>query len=164
MELQWVTVDAFDVRGISVTTDNACEMGAEPKIPHLWERFHNRKIWTINAGDTAPVVYGVYHRYEEGVNGSYRVLAGCPSDHVKMAEGIEELHIPVSTYAVFTSNKGPISRVVPETWMKIWEWFQQTDQIHRSFLYDFERYDGRACNPEQAIVEIYIGVDQPAVL
>ncbi|MDR6226891.1 GyrI-like domain-containing protein [Desmospora profundinema] len=157
MEPRLVQVDPFTVRGIAVTTDNTREAGPEGKLPELWGRFYRHPIWT-GRGDGIPVVYGVYHRYEDGMNGSYRVLAGCEAEYVQAGEDVEEQGVPASTYAVFTSDEGPIARVVPETWMRIWEWFRQTDSMKRTYQVDFERYDKRAHNPERAIVEIYISV------
>jgi predicted transcriptional regulator YdeE len=62
--------------------------------------------------------------------------------------------VPRGKYAVFTSEKGPVQKVVVETWMKIWAMTEH----ERSFVADYEVYDERTTDPENAIVDIYVGV------
>jgi len=61
--------------------------------------------------------------------------------------------VPAGRYAVFTSERGPVQKVVIETWQRIW-----SELPSRSFVADFEVYDRRAVDPANAVVEIYLGV------
>ena len=44
-------------------------------------------------------------------------------------------------------------RVVPETWKRIW-----TASLERAYQTDFEVYDERAADPQNAQVDICVGV------
>ena len=55
---------------------------------------------------------------------------------------------------VFTTERGPVQKVVVEAWIKIW----QMTEHERSFVADYEVYDERVADPENTIVDIYVGV------
>ena len=40
-------------------------------------------------------------------------------------------------------------------WIDIWKWFE-TSGVERTYTGDFELYDERCVDPDQAVVDIYI--------
>lgn len=151
--------DPFCMMGISVRTTNANEMTTDAKIARLWERYYGQKIYEeIPNLSNTPVTYGLYSDYVEGVNGEYSITAGLEvSNPSEFSEEFVVKTIPAATYLVFTSEKGPISEIVIELWQKIWHWFEQQD-IKRTYTGDFELYDKRCENPQDAQVDIYIAI------
>jgi len=66
--------------------------------------------------------------------------------------------IPAGRYAMFTSEKGFVGKVVPETWSRIWALPKSAPGGNRAYLADFEIYDRRAADPQNAQVDIYVGI------
>ena len=62
--------------------------------------------------------------------------------------------IPTGRYAVFNSDKGPVMEVVPAVWQKIW-----STPGERSFNADYELYDERSMDPQNAEVTVFVGVE-----
>jgi predicted transcriptional regulator YdeE len=65
--------------------------------------------------------------------------------------------VPAGRYAIFTSERGPVQKVVVETWQRIWFELPSADNL-RTYIADFEVYDERASDPANAVVDIYVGV------
>ena len=66
--------------------------------------------------------------------------------------------VPAGRYAVFASDRGPVAKVVVETWKQVWSYYQLPANGQRAYRADFELYDQRAADPDNAQVDIYIGV------
>jgi predicted transcriptional regulator YdeE len=60
-------------------------------------------------------------------------------------------------YAVFTTDKGPLAEILPAAWQKIFK-LEDEGKLKRTYQTDFEVYDERAQDPQNAQVDIYIGV------
>lgn len=144
--------------GISVRTSNQREASNEALIPGLWQQFYEEQVMNRIPNSLNPgVTYGVYTDYENGASGMYSILLGCQASSTDpVPEGMTACTIPASKYAVFTTERGDISQVVPRLWQEIWEW----DRTHslRSFTGDFEYYDAKCQDPANAQVDIYIAL------
>ncbi|GIP34515.1 GyrI-like domain-containing protein [Paenibacillus sp. J2TS4] len=146
--------------GISARTSNPREASGEALIPGLWRRFYEERVadripHSLNPG----VTYGIYTDYENGASGMYTLMIGCEAgSNEPVPEGMAACTVPASKYAVFTTERGEISKIVPRLWQEIWEW----DRSHsrRSFTGDFEYYDARCQDPANAQVEIYIALNE----
>ena len=66
--------------------------------------------------------------------------------------------VPAGRYAVFTSDKGPVQKVVVAAWQRIWSAPKNELGGDRAYRADFEVYDERAANPGDAQADIYIGI------
>ncbi len=155
-----VEKSSFRVAGISARTSNAREMSADAQIYKLWQRFWDesiqRQIATLKDSD---VLYGCYTDYENGAFGDYTLVIGS-STMAPSADFPAELSvttIPAARYAVFTSKRGRISQIVPETWQAIWRWAAASG-VERTFTGDFELYDERSADPTDAVVDIYVAI------
>ena len=65
--------------------------------------------------------------------------------------------VPAGQYAVFTTEIGPFAKVVPATWQRIFK-LEEEGKLNRAYNTDFEIYDQRAQNPQNAQIDIYVGV------
>ncbi|OZI12060.1 transcriptional regulator [Bacillaceae bacterium SAS-127] len=154
-----VEKEAFQVLGLTARTCNADEMTSEGKIPSLWSAFYEQKVPEQTANLVKPTAtYGLYSDYETGVNGEYSLTIGMEvSSNGAIPEGLSVKTIPAAKYMVFTSEKGPMVEVVIKAWQHIWAWFANSE-VERTYTGDFEVYDERCANPEEAQVDIYIAV------
>lgn len=156
-----VEADELKLVGIAATTSNKQEWSEEAKIGGLWERF-----WKEGVQQSIPnpehsgkhSIYGCYIDYENGSEGDYKLLVGCRvTDIDSLPAGLEAKVLPASKYAVFTTKKGPATKVVVETWQEIWKW-AATAKLQRTFTGDFELYDERSADTDNAQIDIYIAV------
>ncbi|WP_134684349.1 GyrI-like domain-containing protein [Brevibacillus migulae] len=160
MELITINKDSLNLIGISARTTNQQESSGQGSIPALWGAFFSEQI----TGKIPEIVhphwmYTLYSHYENGAAGEYTVLIGHESEKRDgIPAGLARVELPAAKYAVITTRQGPVSEVVPEAWMQIWEW-SATGKLRRTFSGDFERYDARSFDPQQAVVEIFIAVE-----
>ena len=150
---------AFTIAGISARTNNAREMSGEGVIGGMWQRVMSEGlIETIpNRADTA--IIALYTDYESDASGEYTFLIGAKvTSENSIPERFDVKNIAAGRYAVFTSEKGPVWKVVPEVWQKIWSTPPSEMGGERAFVADFEVYDERAADPANAVVEVWVGV------
>lgn len=147
------------VAGIAARTSNAREMTGDAGIPKLWERFWQESIQHRIPGKIEPnTIYGCYTDYVNGAAGEYTMLIGSRAGSLdELPDGLASITLPAAKYAVFTSARGPIAKVVVDTWQAIWKWSAAAG-MERTYSGDFELYDERSSNPEDAQVEIYIAI------
>ncbi|XKO54781.1 effector binding domain-containing protein [Lysinibacillus fusiformis] len=150
--------EAFQIIGISTKTSNANELTAQAKIPQLWQDFYEKNIVDQLSKLDNQNVYGLYSDYETDVNGNYAITIGVEAS--KMNDASPEWvikTIPAAKYLVFTSHKGKMPEIVIQTWQEIWAWFANS-KVKRTYTGDFELYDERCANPQEAQVEVYIAI------
>jgi predicted transcriptional regulator YdeE len=154
-----VQLDGFEVVGISARTNNATEAGPDGAIPKLWQRVMQEHVLDRIPQKTDPNLYAVYTDYASDANGDYTLVLGAKvRPETNPPAGMTSKSVPAGRYAVFTSERGPVAKVVVETWKRIWAYYQLPANGHRAYGADFEVYDQRAADPNNAQVEIYIGV------
>jgi predicted transcriptional regulator YdeE len=156
------TEQQFYVAGYQVRTNNANEMSGHGEIGKLWQRFFQENLASQipNRTDTELIV--VYSDYGSDEKGDYTYLLGArvtSADH--LPAGITFKKIVPGPYAVLTTAQGPLVDVLQAEWKKIWNMQPAELGGRRAFLTDYEVYDARSANPQQAQVEIHIGL-QPA--
>jgi predicted transcriptional regulator YdeE len=145
--------------GIAARTNNAREMTGEGIIADQWERVMAGGIieQIPNRADTS--IIAMYTDYESGANGEYTFLIGVKVTSIdSIPEGMLTKQVPDVRYVVFTSEKGPVWKIVPEVWQKIWSTPAIEMGGERAFLADFEIYDERAADPQNAVVEVWMGI------
>lgn len=157
-----ITEESFYVAGFQVRTNNANEMNSHGEIGKLWERFYQQSLGAQirDRVDAATIV--VYSDYATDENGDYNYLLGArvsSVDHLPAGMSFEKI-VP-GRYSVLTTEQGPLVEVVQAEWKKIWTMQPADLGGKRAFLTDYEVYDSRSANPQQAQVEIHIGL-QPA--
>ncbi|MEI4830158.1 GyrI-like domain-containing protein [Bacillus sp. FJAT-53711] len=152
-----VTKKAFQTIGISIITNNEIEMSSNGKIPHQWNQYFQEQITNqIPNKATQTETIALYSNYESDETGNYTYTIGVPVSTISNTpKNMTALTIPAATYAVFTTRKGPLSEIIAETWQDIWKWSKENN---RAFTTDFELYDERTFNPNDAQVDIYIAL------
>lgn len=142
--------------GLSQRTNNALEMTEERRIPALWDQFWQQKMSVLFSQAKDQSIIALYSNYEQETKGFYTFSVGTfQEDSRILSEPYENIELPASAYAVFTSKIGPIEEIVYETWKEIWTW----DKRHlRTFTGDFEMYDQSAAVPQRAQVNIYVAI------
>jgi predicted transcriptional regulator YdeE len=157
-----ITEEPFYVAGYQVRTNNANEMNGHGEIGKLWERFYQKNLGAQipDRADSATIV--VYSDYASNEKGDYNYLLGARVTSVDhLPAGMSFRRIVTGSYAVLTTARGPLVDIVQAEWKKIWA-MQPADLAgKRAFLTDYEVYDSRSANPQEAQVEIHIGL-QPA--
>lgn len=145
--MEKVKVESFNISGIKVRTNNASEMDTNTsKIAKLWGEFCTIDLAKdkMDSGE----VYGVYFSYESDMNGDFDVLAGIKND---FDEKYENIVIEAGEYLVFKA-KGEMPKIVIDTWMEVWNYFNSNPKEQRVYKTDFEKYTA------MDEVEVYIGI------
>ncbi len=154
-----VQLDGFEVIGVAARTNNASEAGPDGVIPKLWQRVMQEHVLDRVPGKMEPNLYAVYTDYASDANGDYTLVLGAKArSGANAPEGMTAKAAPAGRYAVFTSARGPVAKIVVETWLRIWSYYQLPANDQRAYGADFELYDERAADPNNAQVDIYIGV------
>lgn len=152
-------IEGFTVVGIEARTDNAREMAGDGIIAKQWRRFMGENLLAQIPHRIDGAILAVYSDYESDRDGEYSFMIGA---RVKSATGIPPgmmaRKVPGGRYAVFTSERGAVEKVVMETWQKVW--LATTAELggERAYNADFEIYDERARDPKNAQVEIHVGI------
>jgi predicted transcriptional regulator YdeE len=148
------TVDEFVVVGIAARTSNAREMTAGGIIGRQWQRFMQEGVLAQIQGKADAKILAVYTDYASDKDGEYTFLLGAKVDpSAPISTGLSSRIVPAGRYAIFTSERGPAAKVVPETWKRIW-----AAPLGRAYRADFEVYDERAADPQNARVAIWVGL------
>jgi len=149
----------FTVIGIAVRTSNAKEMTADGVIGKQWGRFMTEGILGKIPNKADKTIVAVYTDYASDHNGEYTYVLGARvTSDAEVPAGMVAKKIPAGRYAVFTTEKGPAPKVVPEVWMKINSLPKSAAGGDRVYGADFEIYDERASDPGNLVVDVYVGI------
>ena len=152
-------VQGFTVVGITARTSNVKEMTPTGVIGKLWGRLMQENLLGKIPNRADGNIVAVYTDYLSDKNGEYTYILGAKvSRDSEIPTGMVAKQIMAGKYAVFTSERGPSSKVVPETWQKINNLPKTVPGGDRTYQSDFEVYDERARNPQDAIVDVYVGI------
>lgn len=147
--------------GIKTRTNNQQE--ANPKDSKIGQTI--ARFWRENISEQIPNgispgrTFSVYTEYDSDEHGDYTYFYGQQVDsHEQVPEGLEALIIPTAHYQRFTTAAGPMPKIVIELWQEIWQMSEEKLGGKRAYVADFEIYDERATDPQNSIVDVYIGV------
>ena len=159
MDPKIVQQDGFTVVGISARTNNAREMTADGVIGKMWGRLMQEGLLAKIPNKADPDIVAVYTDYASDHNGDYTYLLGARvTSAADVPAGMVAKTIAAGKFAVFTSDKGPAPKVVPELWMKINSLPSNAVGTDREYRADFEIYDQRAMDPQNLQMDVYIGI------
>ena len=154
-----VEKDGFTVIGISARTSNAKEVTDEGVIGKMWARLFQEGVLAKIPNKADQTIVAVYTDYASDHNGEYTYVLGARvTSDADVPAGMIAQKIPTQKYAVFTSEKGPAPKVVPQVWMKINSLPRTAVGGDRGYKADFEVYDERAADPENLQVDAYVGI------
>jgi predicted transcriptional regulator YdeE len=149
----------FTVVGIVVRTSNAKEMTADGVIGKQWGRPMAEGLLAKIPNKADKAIVAVYTDYANDHNGEYTCVLGARvSSDAAVPAGMVVKKIPAGRYAIFTTEKGPAAKVVPEAWMRINSLPKSAVGGDRVYGADFEIYDERASDPQNSQVDVYVGI------
>lgn len=149
------------ILGITCRTNNVAEKIADTaKIGPLVQKYMQSGVaeripHRKNPGTT----YSIFTQYESDFRGEYTYVIGEEvTSFGEVPEGFFAMTIPAQSYEKFTNGPGPMPEVCISAWQKIWNLTPEELGGTRGYLADFELYDKRAQDPNNVILDIYIGL------
>ena len=163
MQQQNTSLKEIILVGLTTRTNNKDEMNPdEAKIGALFGSYLGNNIAdSIKHRVTPNVTYSVYTEYESDENGDYTYFIGEAVDSLDDQDlsKFKSIVIPASKYQKFTTEAGKIPDIVIGAWQKIWTMGENDFSGKRKYIADFEIYDEKATTPDNAIIDIYIGIE-----
>ena len=146
-------IEGFDVIGIKVRTANDGSAGND--LPLLWGKFMNENLMEKIPNKVNNSIYCLYTNYEGDHTEPYDAILGCKVSSIEdIPEGMITHTIQSSNGAKFVAKGSLIKgEAVVNTWFDIWK-----AELDRSYSTDFEVYDERSRDLENAEVDIYISL------
>jgi predicted transcriptional regulator YdeE len=156
--VEFVRLEHFSVIGIEGRTSNAREATAQGLIGKMWQRFRSENLAARIPHRADSNLVAVYSEYEGDENGEYTFTLGAKVSGIsEVPQGLSVRQVPTARYAVFTTERGPVNKVVADTWKRIWA-ERRSGAYARSYQADFEQYGADAKDPANSRVTIYVGV------
>lgn len=151
--------DAFLVVGLAGRTTNAKEQTPDGIIGRCWAELTAKNALAHIPDRADDAIIAVYTDYASDKDGEYTYVLGAGVKNSKaIPDGMVTVKVPASQYALYTSRRGPVPAVIIETWQRIWATPPADPAGRRAYQSDFEIYDERARNPQDAIVDVYVGL------
>jgi len=149
----------FSLIGIPVRTTNAREMSGQGVIGKQWARFLNDGLLNQIPRRVDSDIIALYTDYESDHHGAYTFILGAKvSSAETVPSGMVARKVPPGKYAVFTSEQGPVDKVIPQCWQRINSLPKTAPGGDRTYRADFELYGPRAADPQNAQVDVYVGI------
>lgn len=159
MATQLVAMEqAFDVVGIAVRTSNSAEAQGKGVIQNLWQRFFVEQIAAQIPNKIDNDIIALYCDYDSDSTGEYTLLIGvhvASADHIPA--GMVHKHVAQEKRTTFVTETGVMGKVVFDAWQKIWTQ-EANGNLNRAYGVDYELYTERCQDPNNAQVEIHIGI------
>jgi predicted transcriptional regulator YdeE len=153
-----VDLSEFLIIGIEARTSNEKEGAAAGVIPGQWQKFFQDGILGKIPGKAGFNIYALYTNYASDRNGEYGYVIGAMvKPGTTPPEGMVLKRVPAGRYLVLTSDQGPLPKVVPGAWQKLWQ-LEDDGKLKRAYQTDFEIYDQRSRDPQNAQVDVYVGL------
>jgi len=118
---------------------------------NLWQKFEKGDFAGRISNKIGDEIYAVYFDYERDHTKLFSYFIGC---RVKInsepALDMDTLTIPEQSYTKFIA-KGKMPDCISNSWKDIWD-----SKIKRAYKYDFEVYDERSKDWDNAIVDIFV--------
>ena len=121
---------------------------------NLWQEFEKGNYAEIIPNKLTDEILAVYHQYEGDHTKPFSYFIGCKvKGDTEVPTGLETLTIAKGTYQKIDA-KGKMPDCVINAWKDVW-----VSSIPRSYKMDFEVYDERSKDWNNAEVEVYLSVE-----
>jgi len=151
--METIVENSMVIAGISTRIEDPVQ--SSKQIGALWEQFWKENLPAKITNRFNNTIYAIYHDYEGDYNQPYTITIGYRINKIDdLPNDFKIVVIPQQKYHVFTAN-GTLPESITRSWKKIWQ-----ANLQRSYSFDFEIYDERAQNPQDAIVDIYVAVTE----
>lgn len=118
---------------------------------NLWQRFESEGYASRIPGKLSEEIFAVYHQYEGDHTQPFSYFIGCKvHPETKVPEGMDQLIIPGGEYQKITA-RGEMPACIANAWKEIWD-----SSMKRAYTVDFEIYDDRSTDWNNAEVDIYV--------
>ena len=147
-------LDEFYLIGLAMSTKTSNENGQSSiDCENLWHEFHKQKYADKILDKVSDDIYGVYFDYDGDSTKPFNYFIGykVKKDSV-LPTGLQSLIIAEGKFEKVTA-KGKMPECVIKAWKQIWE-----SPLERAYKYDFEIYDERSKNWEDAEVEVFVSI------
>jgi predicted transcriptional regulator YdeE len=148
--------DQMVLHGLSLDEKTSNENGQSAQdCGSLWQTFTFGNYLNRILNKKTEEIFAVYHDYEGDHTGRFAYFIGCAvSDEAELPEGLKKLVVPKGNFEKFVA-KGIIPDCIAETWKNIW-----ASEIKRAYQADFEVYDERSANWNDAEVDVFISIER----
>jgi predicted transcriptional regulator YdeE len=144
--------EEFQLIGLSLgkkTRNEAGQSGID--CGTLWQKFETGGFAKKIPDLLSNAIYAVYFDYEGDHNKPFCYFIGCKvNPGTKVPAGMDRLIIPPQNYSIVVA-RGEMPDCLIESWSKIWK-----SKIDRAYRFDFEVYDDRSKDWDDAEVEIFV--------
>lgn len=150
-----IELEAFKLIGIALEKKTINENGqAGIDCGSLWQKFEKGDYTNKIPGKLSDEIFAVYHQYDGDYTKPYAYFIGCKvSAETKLPKGMDSLMISPGIYQQITA-KGKIPDCIINVWQTIW-----SADINRAYQADFEVYDARSKDWNNAEVDVFLSVN-----
>lgn len=148
------TIDEIKLIGLALKNKTSNINGqSHLDCKNLWHTFEDAKLAETIPDKISKEVLGVYFGYEGDSTQAFRYFIGCKvNSYAANCTHLQTLTIPGGNYQKIVV-KGKLPDCMMEAWKDIW-----SGNLHRTYQVDFEVYDARCKDWENAEVDIYVSV------
>jgi predicted transcriptional regulator YdeE len=119
----------------------------------LCEQFSKNNYGEKIPGRLDDSVLAIYHQYDGDHTKPFSYFIGCKvNDSAQEPQDMRSLTVPSGNYQKFTA-RGKMPDCIADAWKKIWE-----SGLDRAYVSDYEVYDKRSHDWNDAEVDIYISI------
>lgn len=118
----------------------------------LWQRFEQDNVASRISNKISDEIYAVYFDYEGDHTKLFSYFIGCKVK-IDSDPDMDTLIIPEQSYFKLIA-KGKMPDCIADSWKNIWD-----SKIERAYKYDFEVYDERSKDWNDAIVDIFVSTE-----
>ncbi|HLB43248.1 MAG TPA: effector binding domain-containing protein [Gammaproteobacteria bacterium] len=159
MKTEKIKLGELTLVGLTARTNNKNEMNPKTsKIGTLAGSYWGNQVANnikhrINPG----ITYAVYTEFDSDENGDHTYFIGEAVSSIENQDlsQFKIITISKSHYQKFTTPPGKMPDVVISAWQKIWA----MGGGKRKYIADFEVYGERASDPNNTVIDIYIGTE-----
>jgi predicted transcriptional regulator YdeE len=147
---------AFKLMGLKLDKKTTNE-GGQSSIDcgNLWQKIEKENVVERIPNKLSNNLYAVYFDYEGDHTKPFSYFIGCEvAIDTNAPEGMDSLVIPEDNYSKVVA-KGTIPNCIINSWIEIWN-----SKIERAYNYDFEIYDERSKDWNNAEVEILVSTNE----
>ena len=149
-----ISIDEIRLIGLSLkhkTTNNNGQSKLD--CAALWHQFNSAQLAATIPDKISGEILGVYYGYSGDETQSFRYFVGCKvQSYAANCLALQTLTIPAGDYQKIVAS-GKLPESVSNAWENIWQ-----SDLQRSFQVDFEVYDERCKDGNNAEVDIYVSL------
>ena len=119
----------------------------------LWQRFLTEEIMAKIPNKISNEIFAVYFDFKSDHTEEFAYFIGCKVEtNTNVPENLDALSIPQQQYKKVIA-KGKVPECIGKAWSNIWD-----SNIPRNYGYDFEIYDERSSNWDDAEIDIFLSI------